>query len=196
LRQLHERTPYEILTGNTPDISEFVEYEWYQPVWYFEPSAFPEQRKYLARWIGIAHRVGQAMCYWLLPASGVPIARTSIQAITKAELQTASTIQLIQTYDQTIQDKLQNLTNDANPMILSLYREDEDPEEEEDAPIESPVPIIEEDTHNELLLAKPFLTTTNDHIKAKIIGRKRDQDGQLVGHLQQQPDSQYTGLLS
>lgn len=26
---LHGRTPYEILTGNTPDISEYIEYEWY-----------------------------------------------------------------------------------------------------------------------------------------------------------------------
>jgi hypothetical protein len=63
LQQLHGRTPYEVLTGNTPDVSEFIEYEWYQPVWYYKPSAFPEKRKYLARWIGIAHRVGQAMCY-------------------------------------------------------------------------------------------------------------------------------------
>ena len=36
--------------------------------------------------------------------------------------------------------------------------------------------------HDELLLAEPLLTTTNGHMKAKIIGRKRDQDGQLVGH--------------
>jgi hypothetical protein len=49
-----------VLTGNTPDISEFLEYKWYQPVWYYEPTAFPEQRKHLARWIGVAHRVGQA----------------------------------------------------------------------------------------------------------------------------------------
>lgn len=63
LQQLHGRTPYEVLTGNTPDVSEFIEYEWYQPVWYCKLSAFPEQRKYLARWIGIAHQVGQVMCY-------------------------------------------------------------------------------------------------------------------------------------
>ncbi len=60
MHQQHGRTPYEILTGNTPDISEFLEYKWYQPVWYYEPAAFPEQRKHLARWIGVAHRVGQA----------------------------------------------------------------------------------------------------------------------------------------
>jgi hypothetical protein len=35
LPQLHGRTPYEIISGNTTDISEFLEYEWYQPVWYY-----------------------------------------------------------------------------------------------------------------------------------------------------------------
>jgi hypothetical protein len=28
----------------------------------------------------VAHRVGQAMCFWLLPQSGIPIARTTINA--------------------------------------------------------------------------------------------------------------------
>jgi hypothetical protein len=42
LPQLHGRTPYEVLTGNTPDISEFLEFSWFQHIWYYEPSVFPE----------------------------------------------------------------------------------------------------------------------------------------------------------
>ncbi len=62
LYQLHGRTPYEILTGNTPDISEYLEFEWYQPIWLFNPGVFPEQHRSIGRWLGVAHRVGQAMC--------------------------------------------------------------------------------------------------------------------------------------
>ena len=29
LHSLHGRTPYELLTGNTPDISEWTEFDWY-----------------------------------------------------------------------------------------------------------------------------------------------------------------------
>ena len=29
---LHGRTPYEMVTGDTPDISEYTDYEWYQPL--------------------------------------------------------------------------------------------------------------------------------------------------------------------
>jgi hypothetical protein len=99
LRQQHERTPYEILTGNTLDILEFLEFEWYQPVWYYEPTAFPEQRKHLARWIGVAHRVGQAMCYWLLPESGIPIARTSIQSVASGEINTETFKETLAKFD-------------------------------------------------------------------------------------------------
>jgi hypothetical protein len=99
LHQLQGRTPYEVLTGNTPDISEFLEYEWYQPVWYFDPTAFPNQRKILARWIGIAHRVGQAMCYWLLPQSGIPITRTTVQPLTDIELQTDAIKEQLKSFD-------------------------------------------------------------------------------------------------
>jgi hypothetical protein len=35
---LKGQTPYEIVTGDTPDISEWMEYDWYQPVWYLDPG--------------------------------------------------------------------------------------------------------------------------------------------------------------
>ena len=38
--RLDDRNQYEILAGDTPDIYEFVEYEWYAPVWYLETRKF------------------------------------------------------------------------------------------------------------------------------------------------------------
>jgi len=71
---LHGRTPYEMVTGNTTDISEYTDFAWYEPVIYYEDLPFPEEKEKLARWIGVAHRVGQALCYWLLIDSGQVIA--------------------------------------------------------------------------------------------------------------------------
>ena len=59
--KLYGRTPYEILTGDTRYISEFVEYDWYEPVWYLEPGDFPGDRLKLGRWIGVSHQIGQEM---------------------------------------------------------------------------------------------------------------------------------------
>jgi hypothetical protein len=59
LYSLHGRTPYEIVTGNTPDISEYIAFSWYQPVWYYDRTNFPEETNHIGRWIGLAHNVGQ-----------------------------------------------------------------------------------------------------------------------------------------
>ena len=82
------RTPYEMLTGNTPDISEYVEFEWYGYVWYVDPQSFPQQRVHMGRWLGVAHRVGQGMCYYLLKHNGQVIVRSSVTVVTMAELET------------------------------------------------------------------------------------------------------------
>lgn len=58
LPSLQGRTPHELITGCTSDISEYLDFKWYDHVWYFDPSTFSEENKMLARWIGVAHRVG------------------------------------------------------------------------------------------------------------------------------------------
>jgi len=116
--QLKGHTPHEILSGNTPDISEYLEFTWYEPVWYFEPTTFPEQTRKLARWIGVAHRVGQA-CYWLLPSSGVPIARTTIQKIENDDLMTDQ----VKTEIKNLDLKLESTLKADNPELFLLYRD-------------------------------------------------------------------------
>jgi hypothetical protein len=99
---LHGRTPYEIVTGNTPDISEYLQFTWYQPLFYYDPSNFPEDRELIGRFIGVAHNVGQALCYWILPKSGRPIARTTVRPISEAELQTDHIQQELNSFDASI----------------------------------------------------------------------------------------------
>jgi len=124
------------LTGNTPDVSEYLEFCWFQPIWFYEPNVFPEQNRQFARWIGIAHRVGQAMCYWVLPITGIPIARTTIQEVTKEELNSSEVKRLMEVYDKEIEEKFRPNT-DSNITSFQLYREDEDIDNEpEQEPID------------------------------------------------------------
>jgi len=53
------RTPWEVVFGSTPDISSLSEYDFYQPVWYYEPGDFPEPKRHMARWLGEASHIGQ-----------------------------------------------------------------------------------------------------------------------------------------
>jgi hypothetical protein len=150
-----------VLTGNTPDISEFLEFSWFQPVWYYEPSAFPEQNRYIARWIGVPHRVGQAMCFWILPISGTPIARTTVQAIEKLELETIEVKSKLVAYDKAIEEKFE-MNSESSNVYLPLYREDEEPEDIEQEPMDNDaaaivIDEISNDAYDELLHVKPIL---------------------------------------
>jgi hypothetical protein len=97
-----------MVTSNTPDISEYLAFKWYQPVWYYDNSSFPEPTKHVARWIGVAHNVGQAMCFWVLPASGIPIARSTVIAIKDVELRNPDIQTQLYEYDRIIEQKLGN----------------------------------------------------------------------------------------
>lgn len=69
------RTPLEVVTGVTPDISSIMDYDFYEPVWYYdEISASQIPKSHIDRWLGQAYNVGQAMCDWISPPSGIPIA--------------------------------------------------------------------------------------------------------------------------
>ena len=102
LYKLHGRTPYEIVAGDTPYITEWLEYDFYQPVWFHSPAAFPVEKQLLGRWLGVVHGVGQALCYWILPVSGVPIARSTVQSISKDDLTTKEVIDELASYNMSI----------------------------------------------------------------------------------------------
>ena len=65
------RTPIEMLTGETPDISEYLDFGFYDRVVFKQNAGLGEAK--LGRWLGVSHKVGQLMSYWILPVSGIPI---------------------------------------------------------------------------------------------------------------------------
>ena len=77
------RTGYEMITGETPDISEWLDFSFYDRVWCYEHKKIEMDStgKRLARWLGVAHRVGSDLCYWLLTSIGNVVARTTFQHV-------------------------------------------------------------------------------------------------------------------
>jgi hypothetical protein len=80
------RTGFEIITGDTPDISEWLDFTFYNWVWYWHPPD-TSSNPHVGRWLGVSHRVGSALCYWILTANGNVVARTTVQHLTEEELQ-------------------------------------------------------------------------------------------------------------
>ena len=69
--ELQGQVPETILSGQTSDISPFVECAWYEWVyWYNNLAKYPELREELGRWLGPALDIGPAMTAKILKSNG------------------------------------------------------------------------------------------------------------------------------
>jgi hypothetical protein len=51
----------EQMTGETPDISEYLDFGFYDWIWYKDNAGLGEN--HIRRWLGVAHKVGNLMSY-------------------------------------------------------------------------------------------------------------------------------------
>jgi hypothetical protein len=94
-------------TGQTPDISEYTEFGFFEMLWYYDEMAvFPEDRRKLSRWLGVAHRIGQALCYYLLNQNAQIIVRSTVQRISQDELQTQVNITATKEFNDEIERRI------------------------------------------------------------------------------------------
>ena len=61
---LQSRTPLGALTGETPDISQYLDFGLYDQVWFKEYAGLGKTK--LAIFLGVSHQVGYLMSYWVL----------------------------------------------------------------------------------------------------------------------------------
>ena len=81
-RGRYRRTGYEEVTGDTADISEWLDFEIYDLVYCIDIPNKPDTSddvKRLGRWLGISHSVGSDMCYWLIIDCGKLISKTLVE---------------------------------------------------------------------------------------------------------------------
>ena len=82
-RYANGRTPIEYITGETPDISEYLDFGFYDWVVYRANAGLGELS--IGRWLGVSHKVGQFMSYWILTIAGRVISATTVQRLTYNE---------------------------------------------------------------------------------------------------------------
>ena len=58
---LQVRTPLEALTGETPEISQYLDFSFYDRVWFKEDAGLGETK--LGRFLGVSHYIGFLMSY-------------------------------------------------------------------------------------------------------------------------------------
>jgi hypothetical protein len=77
----------------------------------------------LGRFLGVSHRIGQLMSYWILNLSGKIMSRTTVSRVTNLELQQTEVIKRCKTFDLTI---AKYLKDEENLVVLDPQERDFD----------------------------------------------------------------------
>jgi hypothetical protein len=116
-RGQQQRTGIEIVTGKTPGISEWIDFEFYNQEWYDDQKKIEidGSGRRLARWLGVAHRIGSNLCYWLLLESGKVIARTTVQHVVPNDYLNNDVKRDFESFDRSVEERLSDQNFMADP---------------------------------------------------------------------------------
>ena len=78
--KLKGKTPIEASTGQTPDISALLNFNFFESIFYYDKTeAFPLSKEKLGWWIGVAEKSGDVMTYKILTIDNEVIVRSIIR---------------------------------------------------------------------------------------------------------------------
>jgi hypothetical protein len=101
--KLDNRTPTEVVTGTTPDISQYALFDWYEPVRQWDVKAdFPDEKKILGRFLGIAEHCTEEMSFLILSDTGRVTIRKSVWAIPPDEKRSDKFKEELKAFDASI----------------------------------------------------------------------------------------------
>ena len=100
------RPPLENLTVDTIDLSEYLDSDFYDMVWYRGTLSGEKGEAFPGRWLGISHRFGTGMCYWVLNKKGNVISRSTVQHVTKEDILNPKLKETLELSDKKIKEKL------------------------------------------------------------------------------------------
>lgn len=90
-----------MITGKTLDISEYLDFYFYNLVWYWhmQNPSLSEHDCEIARWMGVAHQVGSNICYWLMSVSRVPVANSLVQHVMAEDQQNPQIMEQVNNFN-------------------------------------------------------------------------------------------------
>lgn len=169
------RTPIEMITGETPDISEYTDFGIYDWVTYRTNAGMGPVS--LGRWLGVSHKIGQLMSFWILTISGHVISCTTVQRLTNDEKLTDEWKERTCQFDKQIKERLNAKDTDLSDLVkakpywnrLTMNEDDEEFIQEYRHPIKT------EETKRDI---EPTPDSFDGYLNMEI-GMPRGDDGML-----------------
>ena len=187
--QLDSVTPYEKIHGYAPNIAEYVQFKWFEWIWFNDPDNPDVER--LGRWCGPAHNSGQGMSYNIVTNKGKVLTRSTVSSIKQENSETPEMIERKASFMKEMESIIGNYCHatvshtEYQPKgdpYESLFEDDNLPMD--DTPPMEPSyytdPPYTEDNDN-LISAKIPLQHKGEIQQGEIVNRKRDSSGLLIG---------------
>ena len=102
----------EQVTRDTPDILEYLDFEYYDWCWYNNNARLGEPK--LGRWLGVAYHMGALMMYWILTEQGTVIACSTVSRLTLLEAHVENTKVQLQAFDAAMKEQMNDPANVIN----------------------------------------------------------------------------------
>ena len=96
----------EKVAGETEDILDYFDLGFYDRVLFHENVGLGERG--LGRWLGVSHRSGGAMSYWISKANGYVVSLTTVQRITNLESEISENQVMFLDFDEEIKRRIKN----------------------------------------------------------------------------------------
>ena len=194
--ELHGSIPIQGVTGETEDISEYLDFGFYDRVWYKDNAGVEPAQA--GRWLGISSRTGRLMTYNILTARGTVVSRSTVQRVPNLELQMESIRNVFKEYDEKIAEKLDHhlqyagdkpdpndwadLMTDDPDFIAEfdrIYNNDDIPQ------VDDHTPEVMDDTYVNMEIALP--RDGDGPQFARVTKRLRDANGIPIGTANNNP---------
>lgn len=189
----NDRTPYESLKGETPDISALIEFDYYSYVKVRLPTGFPNDNWILARWLGPAESVGQGLTYYVIKDNGQVIARSTVRPLLPEEWTSEVEKAARLTFDKNLMEHIGEYADDEIQVVQNDEMEQPLGKMEDDAMESQALPTANAPTNDVnagpdmLVGAEIYLPHGDRNEIAKVMGRKRNSDGLYIGRKHQNP---------
>jgi hypothetical protein len=196
-RGRHQRTGIKMITGETPDISEWIDFKFYDRLWYYDQKKIKidGSGRRLARWLGVAHRICSDLCYWLLLESGKIIARTTVQHVVREDYLNDDVELESERFDRSVEDRLsdQNFTlHDQNGFYIQDDKAPTTIREEDYGDMSLPetpdVDDVDDDLMDKYLNAELIFDIGTGHErKGRVVKRAQGTSGEPIGRAHANP---------
>ena len=158
-------------------------------VWYWDsPSSDINPR--LGKWLGVAHSIGSAMCYWIIGNNAKVLARSTVQHVTIDERNNPETKDMIDKFNENLVGRLSEkdisrIKNESIDLSLLIDNEEEADELEEPSAIEADEHTSE--AFDQYLGAELKTIYQGESVQATVTKRMKDSNGNPVGRRHKNP---------